>query len=663
MEKTFRRLFDSICIGKVQLKNRIAMAPMGIEYMVNPDGSLNRRVVEYYLERARNEVGMLICSVFKVENKIEALEASTPQITESSLGFLGDLCDAAHSYEARVFAQLTAGFGRVTVPSTLRGPCVSASALPNFWDPAITSRALTTEEVDVIVQAMGDTAERLVLAGVDGVELHGHEGYLFDQFTSSIWNKRTDKYGGSLENRLRFPIECLQEIRNRVGDRLAVQYRFGLKHYVKDGNRGALPGEVFREAGRDVDEGLEMAKMLERVGFDALHVDAGCYESHYWSHPPMYQKHGCMVDMATKAKEVVKIPVIGVGRIDIPELAERLVEKGQVDIIAIGRGLLADPHWAAKVKAGKVDDIRPCVGCYDGCFGHYAFVRPISCALNPSSGRERTYQLVSTHASKRVLVIGGGIAGMEAARVVATRGHDVTLYERDVRLGGMVNRAACPEFKNDLKRLLVWYERQLKEAGVKVELGVRVSPDDVVKEDADAVFVATGARPVVPEIPGVDKGSVTTAVDLLDGKAEPGDRVAILGGGLVGCEIAIWLAQKDKSVTIIEMLPTLMSGGVPVPSQVKMMVQDMLGAHHVDVVTDAEVTEITSQGVRALRGNAQPVEVMATTIVLAVGMTAERRLYEDLSQRLNCVYAIGDCREPKNIMNAVWDAYEIARAI
>jgi len=198
---------------------------------------------------------------------------------------------------------------------------------------------------------------------------------------------------------------------------------------------------------------------------------------------------------------------------------------------------------------------------------------------------------------------------------------------------------------------------------VKVELGVRVSPDDVVKENADAVFVATGARPVVPEIPGVDKGSVITAVDLLDGKAEPGDRAVILGGGLVGCEIAIWLAQKGKSVTIIEMLPTLMSGGVPVPSQVRMMVQDMLGAHHVDVVTDAEVTEITSQGVRALRGNAQPVEVMATTIVLAVGMTAERRLYEDLSQRLNCVYAIGDCREPKNIMNAVWDAYEIARAI
>lgn len=663
MSQRFQRLFDPISIGNVRLKNRIAMAPMAVDYMVNPDGSLNQRVVDYYLERVRNEVGMIICSLFKVENKIEALEECTPQITESSLGYLGDLCDAAHSYGAKVFVQLTAGYGRVTVPSMLRGPCVSASALPNFWDPGITCRALATEEVEQIVQAMGEVAERLVIAGVDGVELHGHEGYLFDQFTSAIWNKRTDKYGASLENRLRFPIECLEEIRRRVGDRLAVQYRFGLKHYMKDANSGALPGETFQEFGRDVDEGLEMAGMLERAGFDALHVDAGCYESHYWSHPPIYQKHGCMVEMPAKAKRVVKIPVIGVGRLDIPELAEKVVEDGKVDIIAIGRGLLADPHWAAKVKAGKVDDIRPCVGCYDGCLARYALVRHISCALNPSSGRERAYQLVPTHAPKRIVVIGGGIAGMEAARVAAIRGHDVTLYEKETSLGGMVKRAAVPEFKDDLKRLLAWYERQLKQTGARVELGTQASPENVAEENPDAVFVATGAKPIIPDIPGIEKDSVTTCVDLLEGKTTAGDRTVIVGGGLVGCEIAIWLAQKGKRVTIVEMLPALMSGGVRVPSQVKMMIQDLLAAHNVDIVTDSKISEITSQGVHTIQEELQMREITADTVVLAMGMAADTQLYDDLSERVDCVYALGDCREPKNIMNAVWDAYEIARAI
>ena len=663
MSETFQRLFDPISIGNVRLKNRIAMAPMAVDYMVNPDGSLNQRVVDYYLERVRNEVGMIICSVFKVENKIEALQECSPQITESSLGYLGDLCGAAHSYGAKVFVQLTAGYGRVAAPSTLRGPCVSASALSNFWDPGITCRALTTEEVEQIVQAMGEVAERLVIAGVDGVELHGHEGYLFDQFTSAIWNKRADKYGGSLENQLRFPIECLEEIRRRIGDRLAVQYRFGLKHYMKDANSGALPGEEFQEFGRDVDEGLEMAGRLEKAGFDALHVDAGCYESHYWSHPPMYQKHGCMVEMPAKAKRVVKIPVIGVGRLDIPELAEKIVEDGKVDIIAIGRGLLADPHWAARVKTGKVEDIRPCVGCYDGCFTRYALLRHISCALNPSSGRERTYQLIPAHTAKRIVVIGGGIAGMEAARVAAIRGHDVTLYEKETSLGGMIKCAAVPEFKNDLKRLLAWYERQIRKTGVQVKLGTMVSPEDVAEENPGAVFVATGAKPIIPDIPGIEKDNVATSVDILEGKTTVGDSAVIIGGGLVGCEIAIWLAQKGKRATIVEMLPTLMSGGIRVPGQVKMMIHDLLAAHDVDIVTRTRVSEITSQGVRAIQQDFRMREVTADTVVLAMGMAADRQLYDNLAERLDCVYALGDCREPKNIMNAVWDAYEIARTI
>jgi len=443
----FEALFQPLKIGKIKLKNRIAMAPMGIDYMVAPDGSLNRRVVDYYLERARNGVGLIICSVFKVENRIEALETCAPMIGEASLGYLGEICDVAHSFGTKIFLQLTAGYGRVTVPATLRGPCVSASENPNCWDPSLICRALSSREVGEIVSAVGDTAERVRIAGVDGIELHGHEGYLFDQFTSSAWNNRTDQYGGSLENRLRFPMECLKAIRSRVGSNMAVQYRFGLKHYMKDINHGALPGESFDEAGRDVPEGLEMAKILERAGFDSLHVDAGCFESHYWPHPPIYQKHGCMIDMAAAAKAVVSIPVIGVGRLDDPKVAQSAVADGMVDMVAVGRGLLADPKWADKVRSGKIEEIRPCVACYDGCFGNYTRVRHISCAVNPSTGRENDYRLIPTDNPLDVMVIGGGIAGLEAARVASIRGHRVSLYERDSMLGGLVRHAAVPEFK------------------------------------------------------------------------------------------------------------------------------------------------------------------------------------------------------------------------
>jgi len=339
--KTFERLFDPIRIGRVEIKNRIAMAPMGLEYMVDSDGGFNRRVADYYLERARNEVGLIITGCTKVENDVESLEEGVPQITGGGIGYLGELCEAAHSYGARVFVQLTAGFGRVAFPSVLRAEPVAPSAVASFWDGGLMCRELATAEVEKIVAAFGRTAEALLIAGVDGVEFHGHEGYLFDQFTTSIWNRRSDKYGGSLENRLRFPIECLQEIRRRVGRRLALQYRFGLKHYIKGLHRGALPGETFQEAGRDVQEGLEMARMLEAAGFDALHVDAGCYDSWYWPHPPIYQQHGCMRDMARHVKDVVQIPVIAVGRLDLPRLAEEVVAGGQADMIAVARALLA----------------------------------------------------------------------------------------------------------------------------------------------------------------------------------------------------------------------------------------------------------------------------------------------------------------------------------
>jgi 2-enoate reductase len=659
----FDVLFQPKKIGKVLIKNRIAMAPMGIEYMVNADGNLNRRVVDYYLERIRHGIGLLICSVFKVENDVEALEACTPMLRDTSIGFLSEICDVAHSFNTRIFVQLTAGYGRVTPPATLRKPCVSSSPTPNYWDSSLICREITIDEITQIVNAMGDTAKRLRIAGVDGIEFHGHEGYLFDQFTSAIWNKRTDQYGGSLENRLRFPLECLNEIRHQVGDDMAIVYRYGLKHYLKDFDHAALPGESFDEAGRDIKEGIEMAKSLEKAGFDALHIDAGCYESHYWSHPPNYQKHGCLIDMSAHARAILKIPVIGVGRLDKPEVATKALEDNKVDFVAIGRGLLADPQWPDKVKSGQHLDIRPCVGCYDGCFASYYKYRNISCALNPASGRERAYRLEPVSKSLNVLVIGGGVAGMEAARVAALRGHHVSLYEKQSTLGGLVQQAAVPEFKKDLRRLLAWFERQIEKTGVEVFLNNEISVAEIRDKAPDVTIVATGARSLKPSIPGIDRDNVFTAVDVLKGEQTVGNHSVIVGGGLVGCEIAIWLADQQKTATIVEMLPELMVGGATVPIQVKMMTQDLLNNHQVSIQTATKVQEILADGIVCIDKSGKNRFLKADTIILATGMIANSQLPNDIEAQFDHVYRIGDCRVPKNVMSAIWDAYEIARFI
>ena len=323
----YPKLFEPINIGKVCIKNRIAMAPMGIVGLTNPDGSPTQRAIDYYIERARGGLGLIITGLFNVRNESGSDVSNMHSVNRSMTATFGELSEAVHALGTKIFVQLTAGFGRVAHSRILGGDPVSASVIPNFWEPTINCRPLETDEVEKIVEDFGRAAEILATAGVDGIELHGHEGYLFDQFTTAIWNKRTDKYGGNLKDRLTFPIEVLKIIKERAGADFPVQYRFGLKHYIKGLNMGALPGEDYTEAGRDIEEGLKMAKMLEEAGFDVLHVDAGCYDSHYWSHPPIYQAHGCMADMAAEVKKVVKIPVITVGRLARLELAEKILNR------------------------------------------------------------------------------------------------------------------------------------------------------------------------------------------------------------------------------------------------------------------------------------------------------------------------------------------------
>jgi len=641
------------------------MLPLGLY----PDGIISERIREYYVERAKGGVGLIITGVFKVENEVEPAPVPYyPIVTLKALGSLGELSDYVHAYGAKLFIQLTAGTGRLIPPEIIDEfgfKPVSASVNPAFYRPNVMTRALTTEEVQKLVKSFAHAAEIVAAAEIDGIELHGHQGYLLDQFTTSLWNRRTDKYGGDLEGRLRLPIEILEAIKDTVGKDFPVTYRFGLKHFLSSPERGSLNYDGYIEVGRDIKEGLEMAKRLEKAGFDGLHVDAGCYESQYWPHPPIYQPHGCMVDLAAKVKEVVSIPVIAVGKLDIPELAEKVLREGKADIIALGRGLLADPYWPKKVQEGKVEDIRPCIGCHEGCMMRSiseSMGRPFTCSVNPSCARERRFIITHVEKPKKILVVGGGVAGMECARVATLRGHHVTLYEKNDRLGGHLIEASVPDFKYDIKRLLEWYETQLKKLKVDISLNSEVTPEFIRKnkDKWDVIVIATGSVPLIPEIPGVDKEIVVTCSDLLLGKKKSGKDVVIIGGGSEGCETAVWLAKQGKSVTIVEMLPEVAKD---LWESNHMMLLEMLKENGVKIIVNAYVQEIAEDGVIIIDKNFKKSMIKCDTVVLATGLKPKRDLYDALTGEIAELYLIGDCKEPHKIHHAIWDGFIIGFSI
>ncbi|MEM0460288.1 MAG: FAD-dependent oxidoreductase [Thermofilaceae archaeon] len=660
------RLYEPITIGRCWIKNRIAMAPMGLVGMVNNDGSINRRIVDYYVERAKGGIGLIITGLTRVENEIEKLTLDGRHVLPilNSAKYIpshSELTEEVHHWGARIFVQLTAGTGRVLATLALLSGItpVSASEVPAYWLPTIKTRALTREEVKKLVKAFGDAAEYAALAGYDGVELHGHEGYLLDQFTSSAWNLRTDEYGGSLENRLRLPVEILDEIKSRVGKGFPVVYRFGVKHFIKGLNNPGLPGEDFKEAGRDVEEGLEMAKLLEKAGFDALHVDAGCYDSWYMAHPPEYLPHGCLVEFAAIVKRQVNIPVISVGRLDDPLIAEKVLREGKADMVAIGRGVLADPEWPNKVRAGKFDEIRPCIGCHECLYRIIELARPLSCAVNPRTGRERELELKPAEKRKKVVVVGGGVAGMELARVAKLRGHEVVLFEQEKELGGHLIEAGAIDFKSDIRRLKAWYDKQLQKLQVDVRLGVRADLKTVLNENPDVIVVATGSKCWVPPIPGVDKPFVTNAIEVLRGRREPREEVVIIGAGLIGVELSIWLAQKGKKVSIVEMLP---APSLSVSHANKLYLMAMLKYLKIPVHLGAKVEKIEDGRVVATTPSGT-FEITCDSVILCTGLAPVRELYEALTKEHPDVYVIGDALSPRKIRDAVWDAYYLGMSI
>ena len=498
----YKNLFTSVKIGSVTLKNRFALAPMGPLGLADAQGGFNQRGIDYYTERAKGGAGLIITGVTFSDCKVETQSMpNCPNSTYNPVHFIRtskEMTERVHAYGSKIFLMMSGGFGRVTIPTNLgEFPPVAPSAIPHRCLDK-TCRPLTKEEIRSIVKSFGDGAYNAKRAGFDGVEIHAvHEGYLLDQFAISLFNQRTDEYGGSLENRLRFAREVVEEIKARCGKDFPVALRFSVKSMIKDWREGALPGEVFEEKGRDIEEGLEAAKLLVSYGYDALDTDVGTYDAWWWNHPPMYQEKGLYRTYCKMVKEVVDVPVLCAGRMDNPNMALEAIDAGECDIISLGRPMLADPDYVNKLRTGRYCEVRPCISCHEGCMGRIQEYSMINCAVNPQAARERVTRYEPITKPKKVMIIGGGVAGLEAARVLATRGHLPEVFEKSSRLGGNLIPGGAPSFKEDDIALANWYTKQMEILRVPVYLNTTVTKEDVLGGDYDTVIVATGSKPKV----------------------------------------------------------------------------------------------------------------------------------------------------------------------
>ena len=660
MKKEYEALFTPLRIGNVEIRNRFAMAPMAMGQL-DDHWAYKQESIDHFTERARGGTGLIITGANFIENRIEKhRKASFPCPLEDPQSYMTQLkkmSDNIHAYNSKLFVQLTAGLGRSAIPAMiLDNTFVAPSATTNRWDPSIQHRALTTEEIYELIKDFATCAMLAKMGGADGIEVHAvHEGYLLDNFTMEYFNQREDEFGGDLMGRLRFPLAILQAVKQACGKDFPVILRFSLKSFIRAERHGILPGESYPELGRDIEEGLQFAKILTEAGYDALNVDAGSYDAWYWAHPPFFQDRGLYLPFAEKVKKVVKVPVLTAGRMGYPQLAAEALQEGKCDMVVLGRPLLADPEFVNKMRQGNIQDIRPCLSCHDGCFNRAHSMRLMSCAVNPQCNREKEAAFCKAEHTKSCLVIGGGPAGMEAARILALRGHTVTLVEKEKQLGGMYRWASVPEFKDDGKLLISWYEHQMERLKVQVELNSDIQAQDPRIEAADVVICATGSHAFLPPIKGIEYG--VTAVDVLKGAVTAKKEATIIGGGLVGCELAIWLSQHGKSVRIIEMADTLMSTGAPADMN-KQMILELLEHHQVEIRLQTKLQEIREHEI-VVETQGAIRELASDCTILALGYRSNRSLYDQILLKAKDIYNIGDSSHPKDIMEGIWDAYEL----
>lgn len=683
MDQSLSPLFTPWKIGNCEIKNRFVLTSMGGTDLFGwmEKNHFDKEGARFILEVAKNNAGLVMPGCQPVYNPMFG------QWLHKNKKMFADLkkwMPEFHKTGAKLFVQLTAGFGRSFTISKMMEDLytnkflrvvskpfmdldkitATASPSPNRWSDKVPSREMTVEEIHRFVDAFAQSAKQLQEAGVDGVEVHAvHEGYLLDQFTLPYVNKRTDEYGGSFENRYRFAVEIVQAIKKACGKDFPVSLRYSVLSKTKGFRQGALPGEDYIEAGRDMAESERAAKYLQDAGYDCLNCDNGTYDAWYWAHPPVYMPENCNLSDVEHIKKFVDIPVICAGRLD-PRAAAESIAAGQLDGAGFARPFLADQQWIVKLEEGREEDIRPCILCHNGCFNmcHYKGVpndQDLSdslhlarCAVNAETMQWNKHYIRQTASPKTVHIIGGGIGGMETARVLKLRGHHPIIHEKNGELGGAFIAASAESYKGKLRDLLAWYRRQMEKLGIEVHLNEEVQDISVFK--GCPVIVATGAVPrILRRVPGFEK--MMEACEYLRG-APTGETVAVIGGGLTGSEIAYELALQGKKPVIVEMKDDLISQkGVCLANS--SYLREWFALHKVPVYLQTTLKEVRNGSILCTEKGGKELEIPCDSVISCAGYLSAP-VPGAKKARL-----VGDCRQVGNLRSVVWDAYEAAMKI
>ncbi|MBT3366031.1 MAG: FAD-dependent oxidoreductase [Nitrospina sp.] len=636
----FKNLFSPFNIGAMELKNRIVMGPMGTN-LANPDGSIASEDIAYYGARAEGGAGLIITEMAVVDTGGK-YQPNIPEIS-SDIHIPGwtALAEKIHEHGAKLAIQLGHA-GRETFPAFINGlQPVAPSAVPP--PTRIIPRELSVADIKVLVVKYAEAASRAVKAGVDAIEIHGAHCYLMANFMSPITNKRSDEYGGDTEGMLRFSLEVINAIRESVGKKIPLLFRIAADELV--------PG------GRNLEETKIMCRMLVEAGIDAIEVSRGSAAMMKWIVPPMGTPLALNLDYASEIKSVVDVPVLTVGRINDPVIAEYVLETKKADLVVMARALLVDPELPRKAYEGNCEDIVPCIACNQCLFIVIGGV-PLTCTVNPAAGKEDEFRIIPCSSPKNVMVIGGGPAGLEAARIASLRGHTVTLYEKDDRLGGQLNIAVVPPTKQELTKAIKYLSAQAEKTGVKIEIGKKVTSELIEQVKPDAVVIATGSSPSVPDLPGADNPKIITSHDILSSKVGVGDKALVIGGGMVGAETADYLTDLSVDVTILEMTEDIATEMVI--WQKETLVERLL-ASGVKIITSAMVKEFLDDGVVYIKDGKEKRITGVDNIIVAMGNRPDDELYIETKDLVAECYLIGDAASPRSALEAIREGAETGR--
>ena len=643
-------LFEPYAVTKnVILKNRLSVCPMG--FTKDLDGGISQRQADYLVERAKGGFGLIYPSAHVISAVCETPgEGGSNFLTNTHHAErIGFLADRIHRYGVKLALQFSPGLGRVNTAHPSVCEYISASEVPAFHWPKTMCRPMTVEEIRQILKDTTRAARFARNAGVDIIEIHAYGGYLLDQFLTPLWNKRTDQYGGSLENRMRFIVETYEAIRKVVGP----DYPIAIKY---------TPDHGF-EGGRTLEgEGIEIAKILDEMGFAYIHLDHGAYETWHKAVTTSYEPARCQMFLAERLREAgIRTPFFVQGKLNNPVDAEQAVSSGVAQIVGLGHQSIADPYWPLKVKRGQYEDIIHCIGCNE-CIYTAGMNTPRTCALNPATGFESEIQPIVADVKRKLLVIGAGPAGMYAATVAARAGHDVTLWEKTDKLGGLLNAAGAPACKFDIKIYNEHLKTQLYKSGARIQFCKEATVENVMEFAPDAVLVAAGCHNIKPPIPGIDGEHVYDSVEALLNNLNVGRKAVIIGGGPVGCDLALDLCDKGKDVTIVEMLPKLLKNAKDA-ANVEQAILNRLKLAGVRSEVGVKVTEILPDHIKGVKADGTEIEIECDSVYYAVGFKSDHSLADELSAKGLTVVPLGDYIKPHKVIQAVHTAYHAVQLI